>query len=74
MKVRIRARQTVFYDQTVEMSKEAWEKLKNAPDARLAEGWLDMSDIFDAEPIQEAEAETLVGPKSKKKPESVEWD
>lgn len=64
IKVRIRARQTVFYDQVVEMTKQQWKELKAEKDNRRrtdsVAGWLDLHNIDDAHDIDDEDLEAEV--------------
>lgn len=67
MKVRITAKQTVTFNQVVEMTAKEWADLKKMDGKERAIQlimWLDMSDIHDGEDVEDIEADRLKGDKS----------
>ena len=58
MKVRIKCSQRIYYDQTVEMTRQEWKEIKasqNVTDALY--GWLDTRDILDADEVDDDDME-----------------
>lgn len=65
LKVNIRARQKISYDQTVEMTQEEWDHLKGMDPETIAQmlsegSWLDLAQIDDREPIEEKDFDLYV--------------
>ena len=63
MKVRIQAKQTVIYNQVVEMPKADYKKLTEGSDTEritMVETYLDFANIIDAEPLDPYEIEASI--------------
>lgn len=60
VRVRINARQQVRYDQVITMLRATWDQLKACDDeqeaADLVTDYLDLGDVFDADPVDSFEA------------------
>lgn len=70
VKVRIVARHTVHYRQFVTMTRDEWDEMKEMPEDELVDngggitGWLDLSDIDDADDSLEYVQAVVVDPKT----------
>lgn len=68
VEIRIRASQMVRYDQTVTMTRKEWEKIKAMDEERCVQelaGWLDLSDVSDADDIEDDVDAFVVGSDNK---------